>query len=461
MRMSESAEPRIARLSQLTIEKHQRPRSGGRTWMVLAAIVLALGGGAGAAVWYYYQTSGKSIAAAFATRPIDVTLVRIAAPERDVSAAMLVATGRIVSDVQVNVATKVSGQIVELFVEQGDRVEKDQVLARVEDVTYRAQRDEAAANLSRLGSMIERARAEVARAEAAVLQAQADLEFEQRNYERLARLGQTNQASEFEVLSARSRADSARAAVEVAKAAVETSRAAALAAESDRAAAEAVLRIWQKRLDDCAIRAPISGVILERNAQVGDFVAAEGGRGANANAQLVRIADMQRLRVEVDISERDVGRLTAGQRARISPDAARNSTYDGYIMWIDPLSDYAKAQVQVKVRIENPGPDLRIEGSAKVEFLTAPVSTPASGPAPIWLPKAALRLTPGSDDAIVFTVENSKAKARTVKVGTRSDRTVEIIRGLTAGMEIIADVSDKLEDGSAVRVSRTVNASEL
>jgi len=203
-------------------------------------------------------------------------------------------------------------------------------------------------------------------------------------------------------------------------------------------------------------------VILERNAQVGDFVAAEGGRGANANAQLVRIADTELMRVEVDISERDVGRLSRGQRARITPDAARDKAYDGYILWIDPLSNYAKAQVQVKVRIERPDDDLRVEGSAKVEFLSAaPSSAPAGGPAPMWLSKSAVKLLPGSDEAEVFTVENSKAVARKVRIGMRSDEAVEVLGGLKPGMQIIASNVDKLENGTAVKVSRTVDLGDL
>lgn len=453
--------PKIARLSQLAIAKHARPTTSRRGWLLLALIVVLIAAGAAGAAWWYYRTTGVNIVAALQERPIDVNLYRLPRPSANAQPTMLIATGKIVSDIEVNVATKVSGQIVELLVEQGDRVARDEVLARVEETTFVAQRDEGLANIARLRSMAERAKAEITRTQAAVLQAEADHEFEQRNYERLARLGASNQASDFEVLSAKSRCDAARAAVGVARAAVLTATAAAAAAEAEVAAAEAILRLWQKRVDDCAIRAPIGGVILERNAQVGDFIAAEGGRGANANAQLVRIADMEKLRVEVDVSERDVGRLAPGQRARITPDAARDRTYDGHILWIDPLSNYAKAQVQVKVRIENPGPDLRVEGSAKVEFLVAaPPESASTRPATIWISKSAVKLVPDSDEALVFTVASNRAVARRVKVGTRSDKSVEILTGLSPGIEIVADNADKLEDGTAVRVMRTLDSLE-
>jgi len=232
-------------------------------------------------------------------------------------------------------------------------------------------------------------------------------------------------------------------------------------AQSELDVAVAVLRRLQKRLDDCAIRAPIGGVILERNAQVGDFLAAEGGRGANANAQLVSVADMKLLRVEIDVSERDVQRVYPGQPTRITPDADRASTYEGAVMWIDPIGDYARATVQVKVRVLNPGPNLRIEGSAKVEFLGAPPdSTSAESPG-IWLPKTAVKLVPGSDQATVFTVLHERAIANPVTIGARTDKSVEVRFGVRAGMQIIAQDLDGIAAGTAVKVVRLIEVDDL
>src|SRR5690606_8225607 len=109
---------------------------------------------------------------------------------------------------------------------------------------------------------------------------------------------------------------------------------------------QAALDWAEKVLRDCDVLAPIAGVVLERNVEVGDFVAAEGGLGANANAQFGTIADMTKLRVEVDISELDIARLRKGMRCRITPDAYKDRRYPGYIMWIDPGANYSKATVQ-------------------------------------------------------------------------------------------------------------------
>ena len=449
-----------ASLSKLRIEHNQRPTAGGRVLWLLSGIVivvLALAGGAG---WWYYRTTGVNIAAALTQRPISVNVVVVPARADHSEPIALVATGKIVSDRLVNVATKVSGQITELNVEQGDRVEQDQVLARVEDVIYRAQRDEAAARVAQTEHDIARAHAERLRAEAAITQARADFEYRQRDYQRLRELYNGGQASELEYLNAKNLYEAATAGVSIAEAAAESAAAAVQMTASQRTATQSILAVTQKRLDDCAIRAPIAGVILERNSQVGDFLAAEGGRGANANAQLVSIADMTLLRVEVDVSERDVRRIFAGQPARITPDADADS-YEGRVMWVDPVGDYARATVQVKVRIINPGAKLRVQGSAKVEFFSAASNAPATAATTLWLPKAAVQLTPGSDDALVFTVTDDRAIAHPIKIGTRTDKQVEVRSGVAPNMQLICENLENIVDGSRVRVVRTVPMGDL
>lgn len=410
--MSVTPETR-AQLASLKIARDQRPapkayvgrRSrGGGKWVVLLLLIGA--GGAGA---YLKRDTLRALlasaTAATAAEAAEIPVLRVELTAEPTAKPVLTATGKIVSDHLVQVNTKVSGQIVALHFEQGDEVKQGQLLARVEDVIYRAQRDQAAARLA---------------------QAKAKLEFEEYNHQRAKRLFDQNTAPELEYVNARRGVEEARAEVE---------------------AAQAALTFAQKALTDCDVLAPIAGVILERNVEVGDFVAAEGGRGAIANAMLAEIADMTILRVEVDVSELDIARLRGDMPCTITPEAYKDRTYSGHVMWIDPGANYSKATVQVKVRIDQPDRYLRVEGSAQVVFLPEePASRPAEGERSLWIPESAVL----KDDAgvtSVFVVADNQFRATTVKLGRSSDGSVEVLSGLKPGQSIAAKDVDNLRDG--------------
>ncbi|HKQ46790.1 MAG TPA: efflux RND transporter periplasmic adaptor subunit [Phycisphaerae bacterium] len=323
---------------------------------------------------------------------------------------VLTATGKIVSDHKVQVSTKVSGQIVALHFEQGDRVKEGQVLARIEDVIYKARRDQAAANLEK---------------------SRANYEYQKINFERMARLFEGKNAPTIE------HADAKRALEE---------------AKAQAAADEAALAWAQKALTDCDVIAPIAGVILQRDVEVGDFVAAEGGRGMMANAQFGMIADMATLRVEVDISELDIAKVKKDMPCTITPDAYKDRRYRGHVLWIDPGANYSKATVQVKVRIDDPDDNLRVEGSAQVAFLSEPppAESPSGGSA-IWIPASSCQRDADAKSARVFLVDNGRLRQTPIRIGREVSGLVEVLGGLTPGQSIAIDGLDHLSDGMRVR----------
>lgn len=397
-------------LQTLKIPKRQRPAGGSgrrrRSWRRWIALAILAGGGM--AAYVQRERLRPYIERLLAPAPAEIRLITV--ENRAEPPPLLTATGKIVSDHQVEVATKVSGQIVALHFEQGDVVKAGQPLARIEDVGYRARRDQAAAELQK---------------------SRASLEFNRINHARTERLFKEATAPEIEY------ADAKRALGE---------------AEAQVAADQASLDWAQKMLTDCEVIAPINGVILTRNVEVGDFVAAEGGRGAMANAQFAIIADMTKLRVEVDVSEMDVYRLGNDVPCQIVPEAYKDRTYRGHILWIDPGADYAKATVQVKVRILDPDAYLRIEGSAQVVFLmeqpgTDPGTRPAGRP---WIPVSACRLDAGSGVAAVLVAENNVLQEAIVRTGRRAGGLIEILDGLRPGQQILAGDLDKHSAGERI-----------
>jgi RND family efflux transporter MFP subunit len=405
-------------LQSLSIPKNQRPT--GRAAPVRAAfplgrivVLLALGAGG----YYAYQNRAwlapamQNVAESVGSKAPQIETLTVRAQSEQSSPAVLTATGKIVSDHRVQVVTKVSGQIVELKFEQGDRVEKGQVLARIEDVNYRARRDEAAA-------MVEKSR--------------ATLEFQRYEHQRMNDLSKGARASEREIVSARSAVEQAEAQLSADKASL----------------------VWaEKALQDTEVVAPIAGVILERNVEVGDFVAAEGGRGANANAQFASIADMSKLRVEIDISELDVARVRTGMPCTIVPDAYKDRKYYGHVLWIDPGANYAKATVQAKVRIENPDEYLRVEGSAQVQFLTEDPRSAAKADARpvIWVASSAVKLNADGSGGTVFAIVDGRLKQTPVVLGRKQGGQFEVLEGLKDGDVIVAKDLDKLSDGQRAK----------
>jgi HlyD family secretion protein len=397
-------------LESLRIPREQRPSSGGGSggrWgrrLFLLLILAAIAGGA----YYGRDRIGPLIAR---TAPAaEIRIVKVAARTQPGSSPIHTATGKIVSDHRVQVSTKVSGQIVALNFEQGDRVQKGQQLAQIEDVLYRARRDEATARLAR---------------------SQATLEFQQFNFNRTSALVNKNVAASVEY------AEALRGIRET---------------EAQLAADKASLQWSQKALDDCIVVAPIAGVVLERNVEIGDFVSAEGGRGAIANAQFAVIADMSKLRVEVDVSELDIARIHKDMRCTITPDAYKDRKYSGFVMWIDPGANYAKTAVQVKVRIEDPDDFLRVEGSAQVVFLPdRPASAPATQESPgLWIPATACLLDKAGTTGKVFVVSDGRLKQATISVGRQTAGQLEVLAGLREGQSIVAEGLDRLSDGQRI-----------
>ncbi len=399
-------------LRSLSIPREQRPgatRAGarlGRSATVVFLLLLLLGL-AGYIAWDKFGARLPMLKPA-TTQPAPVRLVKVQAQHVTDATPTLTATGKIVSDHRVEVATKVSGQVVALLFEQGDRVERGQILARIEDVLPRARRDAATANLAK---------------------AKANLEYQKVNFARVQGLSKIGQASEIELAEARRACAETQALV---------------------AASEAELAYADKVLSDCQVEAPIAGVMLERSVEVGDFVAAEGGRGAMANSQVGSIADMSKLRVEVDVNELDVGRLQAGMPCVVVPDSSKDRRYRGHVLWLDPGANYAKATVQVKVRIEKPDEYLRIEGAAQVQFLAAEPQAATSPGAGLWIPCSAVLRNADGGGARVFVARAGRFIAVPVLLGARERDSVEVVSGLVDGQEVAVEGVDRLTDGQPV-----------
>ena len=336
-----------------------------------------------------------------------------AAGQAQGGAPLLTASGYVVARRKAVVSAKIQGRLAELKVEEGSRVRLGEVIARLESADYEAQ---------------------VERAKAGVERAQADLAENQRQL-RLAR-----ELARDDVLATNER-EAAESRVRIAEAALSQAR-----ADQDYAEAQ-----FQNTL----IRAPFSGTVVKKMAEVGESVAPipPGVNISTASGAIVALADLDTLEVEADVAEANVAKLSAEQPAEVTVEAFPERRYRAVLRQVIPTADRTKATVQVKVTILEKDRDLKPEMSARVTFVE-PARPAAAGAAPapptILVPKEALTTRDGK--SVVFEVIDGRVRQRAVQTGAERQGQLVVREGLAGAETLVARPPDGLEDGDPVKV---------
>lgn len=404
--MAESPAP--PSLSSLAIDRSRaaprRRRPLWKRWWVSALVVLAL---AAAAV---------ALRSRSAAMPVEFATVAAAYPSTAV--AVLNATGRVVAQRRASVSSKGTGRLEWLGVQEGQMVKEGDVIARLENRDVAAQRDQAAA--------------QVLAARANLAQGQADLEDAQAALKRAQDLAKQNFISGSALDTAEARYNKARAAIDTLKAQISV--------------AEANHRVSSVAFDQTLIRAPFTGIVLTKSANVGDIVTPFSSASGTTGA-VVTMADMETLEVEADVSESSIAKIRAGQPAEIQLDAFPDLRLLGEVSRIVPTVDRSKATLLVKVKfVERDGrvlPDM----SAKIAFLSRPLTASERVPVPALRADAVVKRD-GAD--VVFVVApDSTVKAVPVKAG---DKVGDLVRvdGIAAGTRVVANPPERLASGARV-----------
>ncbi|MBI3005352.1 MAG: efflux RND transporter periplasmic adaptor subunit [Ignavibacteriales bacterium] len=334
---------------------------------------------------------------------VEVRLATVSLTSPSQSNAILTASGYVVAQRKAAVASKTTGRMVYLGVVEGDRVVKDQVLARLEDSDIRAQLDQARANL-RLN--------------------QADLKDAEQSLSRQKELLGRGLTSQAEYDAAEARYNRVLASIEVAKAAIVSAEVA---------------------LEYTLVRAPFDGTVLTKNADVGEIVSPLGA-SSTSRAAVVTIADMTSLEVEADVSESNIERIKPNQPCEITLDAYPEQRYEGFVTKIVPTADRAKATVLVKVGFNSYDSRVLPEMSAKVLFLTKPSDVATQNVRPfLTVPSAAVVDRDGRK--VVFLVRENLATEIVVSTGRQVGSLVEITSGLNAGDKVIDKVTHEINPG--------------
>ena len=393
-------EAQKADLSALRIDRQKESeesvKSKWTTWLVSTVVIVAI-------VLAVYFALGNAL-----TQAIEVSLTSVALSSPSQSNAVLTASGYVVAQRKASVASKATGRLVYLGVVEGDKVKKDQIIARLEDSDMQASLDQAKANLT---------------------MNQADLVTAERNLKRQKSLFEKGLSTQADYDAADAQYRRIRASIDVAK---------------------AIVTGQEVALENTRVRAPFDGTVLTKSADVGEMVVPMAASVGSKSA-VVTIADMSSLQVEADVSESNIQRVTPDQPCEISLDAYPDTRYPGYVAKVVPTADRAKATVLVKVAFKSYDSRVLPEMSAKVLFLIKPADAASMDAKPI-LTVSSSAVVNRNGKKVAFIVKDDKTVEMTVTTGREFNSLVEVTSGLKAGDKVVEKVDDKIVDGVKVKV---------
>jgi HlyD family secretion protein len=393
-------------------------RAGSRRglWIGLAAVLLAvLAGG-----WWW---ASRTQAATVRTAAVTARGATGGGP-----GTVLNASGYVTARRRATVSSKVTGKVAEVLVEEGMRVKRGQVLARLDDSIARA-------SLSLTEAQLASAQKRVA--EDRVRLREAELQLGRQ--ERLAAEGVVPQA---DLDTARAQADAIRARI--------------AAGEQEVAVAEREVALRRTELNDLVIRAPFDGVAVSKDAQPGEMISPVSAGGGFTRTGICTLVDMSSLEIEVDVNEAYINRVQPEQTVTAVLDAYPDWEIPARVITMVPTADRQKATVLVRIDFEKLDPRILPDMGVKVSFLQSEAaSNRPAGEAPrqrLYVPRRAVRSEAGRD--VVLVVRDGLTERRAVRLGRPDGEEVEVLSGVNAGERVVIDGPADLGDGAKVEETR-------
>lgn len=397
-------------LSSLKIEERaRRSRSPLRRAAIYALALLAL-------------IVGLGVILSFNASPPAVDVVLAQNPENH-QATLLNASGYVTPRRRATVAAKITGQVTAVYAEEGMHVKTGQVLARLDDSDARVRLQSAMAERDASAAAI------------------ADLEVNLANARRELTRAQGLQAAGVRSVESLDRA----------KTAVESLEARLALARKQVDAADAQIRVAQQDLDNCTVHAPFEGLVVSKDAQVGEMVSPISAGGGFTRTGIATVVDMRSLEIEVDVNESNIALVKSGQSVVATLDAYPNWNIPSRVRTIIPTADRQKATVKVRISFLKLDPRILPDMGVKVAFLQEPPKG-AKSAAQALIPSTAVRQENGGP--VVFVVRDKRVEKRAVSLGAKLGSDVEILAGLTQGEQVVVRGPEGLHPGQAVEINQ-------
>jgi len=407
-----------ALLGQLRIDRTQReagfdPRR--RRWIAAGLLVLVALIAAGG----WLGLSGR------AALPVRTAMAQLIAGG-GANASVLDATGYVTARRQATVSAQITGTLTEVLIEEGDHVKSGQVLGRLEDTAQRA--------------ALAQAQAQLHSAQALLVQHQAQLAQSERDVKRAEDLVERKLVSQQAVEQARTQVETGAAQVQGQRKQIEL--------------AEANVRSAQVQLDYCTVRAPFTGVVIAKAAQIGEIVSPFSAGGGFTRTGIGTIVDMDSLEIEVDVNEAYINRVQPAQPVESVLNAYPDWKIPSHVIAIIPTADRSKATVKVRIGLDLKDGRIVPDMGVRVSFLEdqKPAAQTQERPRGVLVPAAAIRKE--GDQAVVFVLKERRAQRRTVTLGGAIGDSRQVLAGVSPGEAVIVEAPAGLKDDAAVRAAK-------
>ena len=399
-------------INQLKIDR-STPANGERSWtwlIVLVVVAVVAAGG-----WFVMTSMRGAV--------LVETDVARKPPSVAAASSVLDASGYVVARRQATVSSKVTGKVLEVFVEEGMSVDEGQIVATLDDTTQQAQ--------------LAVARAQTESAKAALAETAARLRNARKERDRQRDLAERGLTSQAQLDAAESTHDELAARLETGR-------------ENVRVAESNVL-LAEDALSNMTIRAPFAGMVVSKNAQPGEMISPISAGGGFTRTGICTIIDSDSLEIEVDVNEAYIQRVVPGQRVSAVLDAYPDWRIPSEVIAIIPTADRQRATVRVRIGfLERDNRILRDMG-VKVSFLGSDAQPAAEREIQgVMIPGTALRSD--SDGDFVWIVRNGAVERRSIVLGGARDRPqVLVTTGLVAGDTVVRSSEGPLSAGQSVK----------
>jgi len=450
-------------------------RTGPR-WLWPAVLVVA----AGALIWLF-RAPVLDLVDRVRLPEVKVVVVRSTSPA-SVAPSGTSSNGYIVAKTRAALSADTPGRIVQMNVQEGSVVKKGEVVAKLYSDEYAAflRRAEADLVLAQTGVLrataekkvsdddLARLRSALKSADADLAQQQASLALAQLELQRATKLLESGVDTAERLDRAKTGVDAANAQVEAAKARLETAKKAAAQGESqlavsdvaekesrDRVASMTAARDQaQATLEKTEVRAPFDGIVVLKDAEVGEVVSPNVQGGGNARGSVVTMVDFASLEVQAEVPETNLPAVVVGRPARIYLDAFPDKLYRGRVDRIWPTANRTKATVEVRVAFLDRDDKLRPEMGVRVVFEEEGTAAPSgSAPAdakPVMLVPLDAVVQVGGERG-VFVLERDRVKFRKLALGAERSGKAVVESGLSDGDRIVVGAPARLESGDRVK----------